>query len=868
MTTIAILTGVLVAAVGAGYTATQPVLGDGLAFLSHGHTFESFNGETGRVDAVAAGLQLATGKEEIQTVRLADGRLAVVNKTTGSVVLVDSATLTSDTPPVSRPDSVGKIEPVATRSDGYLVDRERNTVELIAIPGRPAPEPVRIADGIAAAVPCADSVWVLTTGGKILEVVAGQARQPISVGARLVGITVADSHPVAVADDGTAYAVDGEHPTAMGKLGVSGGHLVLGSWRGAGRYVTAVDRTGQVGVLDPGTGHATTWQLHSPVSRPEYGEPVTLGTWVYVPDYAGPYLWRIDVTTPDAGTKPLEVPGQPGHFDLVVAGGKVWANSQYDRRVLIVEANGHDSRGDKGPRPEVRDDEGQSGPPAGGGPEPGSQPATPPTGAEAEGAPTEPSGPMVTIPSFARHTPHEEACAELERLKLSCRAVAGGDEAGLGTGEVLGTEPKAGTQVPEQSRVIVRYVGPLRTPSVVGVWYESACRQIRAAKLTCVANALADPAPSPGQLGLVVSQSPDPTESIPKGATVTITYRDKVPLPDLTSQMYGEACDRITKVYRMTCVAEPGAPYPSGSRAGQVYQQDPPAATVAAMSSATAKTTVKVRYYRGESTMDKLIGDNVSSACTRIQTLGLQCAQPPIEGTCAWGTGHAVNEVYAQQYPTGTQLPVGTTVTLTYYGDKCPLPALSGDIDQACAKVANLGFQCNPVAVLHPSYRTVISQDQPAGTYPLGSAITLRYSAWQPVEYWVQPWGTQWQANQIVVGNPGNGLAVRLGLGYPAGTAIPGGRGINQFLCTSGDCRGYPEGMFYSRLQTGMPAVPPGFVNQGQALVLLDCSTPGSRPVWRAWPAGSPRYYRVGVGPIPTQFQQPNGDTEILGCVW
>ena len=62
-----------------------------------------------------------------------------------------------------------QIEAVATTSDGYLVNSRDNTVEAIAAPGRPAAEPVKVPEGIAATVSSGDSVWVLTSRGDVAD---------------------------------------------------------------------------------------------------------------------------------------------------------------------------------------------------------------------------------------------------------------------------------------------------------------------------------------------------------------------------------------------------------------------------------------------------------------------------------------------------------------------------------------------------------------------------------------------------------------------------------------------------------------------------------------------------------------------------
>src|SRR5262249_27283399 len=119
----------LAAGLGVGYTVTNPVLGDGSAFLPRGHGVVHVNGEAGRSDAEVA-LQLATGTEQLQTVRLPDGRLVIVNKSTGTVTYLDGPTLTPSGPTHTSAPNVEHKSPeaLATSTDGYLVNKGDDTV--------------------------------------------------------------------------------------------------------------------------------------------------------------------------------------------------------------------------------------------------------------------------------------------------------------------------------------------------------------------------------------------------------------------------------------------------------------------------------------------------------------------------------------------------------------------------------------------------------------------------------------------------------------------------------------------------------------------------------------------------------------------
>ena len=845
MLTVVTLAGALAAATGIGYTASRPLLDDGSTFLGKGHEVAHVNGETREADAETA-MRLANGKEQIQTVRLPDGRAVTVNKETGTMSYLDAATLDPDAPLENRRDSRGQIDPVPTESDGYLVDRKRDTVEKIAPPGKPAPKPVHVEGGIKATAPSANSVWVVTESNEVIEVIDGREVRRVQLGASLLGITVADSHPVVVADDGTAYLVDGEQPRVVGKLGVAGPAVKLGSWAGAGRQILAVDvKSHQFAVLDPRTGRGLTVALAAG-ERAELDAPVMLREFAYLPDYSAPRprLWKIDLSRGKVTGEPMVVPGQPGYFDLKVDGGRVWANNQYDRSVLIVNADGQKYHADKGDGPELTDTEGQTGPPdqdKGTGTKNPPPDRNPPDRDPAPQAPPKGTGgKTVTVPSFERGTSYEQACERLEELGLRCRPVAVGEnEPGLDAGDVLGTSPAAGRRVPVPSRVVVRYVGPLRTPSVVGSSHQEACRQIRSAELSCARNVADDEALAPEQLGLVSEQDPPANADIDRGNTVTITYRDSIRLPSFVNQPFTDTCTRLEDLYKMTCHAVPGDPAIGGRQGGHIQAQEPIAGTLVKMDA-----TITVRYYVGENAPGSVIGSNIDAACATIESQGHGCIRT--EAGCAWGTGYAVGEVSDQKPAAGTQLAVGTDITLTFYTDKCPL----GDYrntswESACSGINRLGFQCNPVQVLHPTPGTVVAQDPVGGTQLLGTVVTIHWSPWTPM--------------QIAFGT------VR-GTAYPPGTGIPYPRTIYHYTCNKGGtkCRGLPRNEFYSHLEPGSPTIDTDF-DGAQAAVLMTCGTAaGQRKVWRTWNGGSPRHYQHVV----SETAPPADDVEELGCIW
>ncbi|GLZ40615.1 hypothetical protein Acsp05_42390 [Actinokineospora sp. NBRC 105648] len=863
---------VLAASIGVGYSVARPELSDGSEYLAKGHGVAHVNGETGRTDAEVA-RALATGSQQLESVRMPDGRVAVVNNDTGEVSFIDPATMAPTGEPVSRPASKAQIETLPGQTRGYLVDRERDTVEVIDSTGQPG-KPVAVTEGIEGAVPVGDSIWVVTGKGEVAQITGGVRTRsvPLGVGAR---ITVADGHPVAVTADGLAYALDGEQPRALGDTGLpKGTGAVLGSWRGSGRYVVGVDRAkARVVALDPRTGTRVDIGLPLPSNtHPQFDAPVLLDERVYVPDYAGPTLWQVDLVAHTA--KPLPVPARgPGRFELKVSGGRVWANSQYAQRALIVDGAGATRTADKGTGVDVLDTEkkldpkppDQSTPTESPKPtKPAARPssASPTKPATVAGAPTAqppPEQTTVVVPSFARGTKYTDACAQLSRLGLRCESVAAGDAPGLGADEVIGSTPAAGTRIPAKTVVLVRYVGPVEVPDLVGLDAESACTRVTAAGMDCAKQPDSTPATTQESLLKVTSQQPGARQKADKGSTVTVRFPDSIALPALTGRSQGEAC-QVVQALHMTCTAQPGTP-PAGQcpAAGAVFDQTPAAGAVGRASSA-----VVLRVCGGQVTVPDWIDPKPQQAtdvCVAVRTQGLQCQVK--EGTSAAGTGFQPGVAYDQAPKPGTQMAITAVVTITHYSDKSTIPDFTGtpDIDTACARIQDANLTC--VALRGPApvaERQVFAQDQPAGTYKFGTPITVHYSGWKPVVYSLYSADGK-KTWQLTTDDPATKPApvYRVGIAFPGwATDVPGAQRINRFTCNKASCTGVPGNLFYSRIGAW-----DNYNFSNDEAVFMPCPTSGTKPIYRLWKdAGAVRSYSVS--------SEVGGATgsEQLGCVW
>lgn len=811
---VVLIAGAFTATLGAGYSVSRPRLGDGSADLERGGTVVRVNGESGQTDAEVA-KRLATGNEPLQTVRLPDGRIAVVNKQTGKVTIIDATTMT---PTAELPRSpAGGVEPLATDSGGYLVDIRAGTVEQLTAPGRPAPAPVRLPEGVSAAVPAGDSAWILTRAGTVLEVAGGQVARTVRLGEPVTGLTVADGHPVAVTGSGRASTVDGQEPRSVGVLGLSGPGVVLGSWRGSGRYVLAVERGGRAAALDVRTGRTVSVRLPVPLDA-RLGAPVVLGADVYVPDHAGPVLWRFNAATGAIRPQPIEVPGREGEFTLMVSGGRVWANSQYDRRALIIDAHGGERRVDKGAASDVNDS--QATPPPAPRPDPGR--SGPPRPDDRTGGPE--------LPGPGR--------------------------------------PGPGRPGPDRTQP----VPPKRVPSVVGLPRKEACVLIRKAKLICRTRTAPQPVIDPDRLGMVAEQHPAPGAR-PDNDEVTVTYPNMFAMPSVRDQMQGAACKELREKYKLTCRAVPGE---ARQPAGLVYQQTPLAGQVVAMGGQATLT-----YYSGPKAIGGYTGQHIDAACARVEADGFTCTRQKGRSPAGTGQQPGMVYEQAPPPGSRLAVGEAVTLTY-YNDEGAPLGNYVGSSpDAACADINAKGYQCERVEQLYPTAGQVAVQDQqPGSAHPLGSRITVRYSRWQPVTYVIyrhnqyNVWALRKEGDPAPDGYGGPKSVV--GRGYDWGTDIPSPQRIYGFYCidSGSGCRGLPRNHLYTRsADPDLGAERPRWNGPTQAAFFMDCGLvagTGAKQIYRVWkdhggwPTSGRGYREEGITDNPAGWEA----SEPLGCVW
>jgi beta-lactam-binding protein with PASTA domain len=812
----ALFAGVLIASIGAGYSATQAVLDDAKANVAKGNGVAEINAETARTEAEARAL--AKGRQPLEVVTLKDGRVATVNHDTNEVIvtagpgLQDPETTVPGGRPGSRSDEDQYLM-VAGADAGYLVDPADDTVTMLS---RDRPGTGVRVDGATreAVADGTEGIWIRTADYKAVHVVRDGIEDERGSADNL---TVADGDPIALTTDGKAIDLGADHVIAESVP--HGPAVVVGSSKGAGRYLLLLDRAAKkLTVVDPRTDSPVR-DFDVPDALHELHDPVALGDRVYVADYTTHELLVFDLRTGERA-EPSHVPGKSKTFALEIHGQRVWANDQFDRRALVFNRKGQDRLVDKGAGKLTDTD----GPPATNDKDRdkprGRQPqqdvpdddsaGQPPTGTPRRSGPRQDESKVrrVAVPFIEAGTPQDEACDRIRAAKLVCDLVEIGTDGGS-TGTVKDTDPPGGYRLPENTAVHVHVYGRITVPDVVNLPVGRACELIEnggenGPGLTCESEESPDPGSTFSDLDTVAEQDPRAGTPVSSGSAVTVRYRNQVRMPDLKNTVGSDQCTAIT------------------------------------------------------SATDNKVG------CTIVQ--GPEAPNPNLAGT-----------VQSQTPSAGALVGAGGTVQLTIYATPVPkvppIPA-GTEINQACQMVQSAGYACDARAdELARHFNQVTRQEPAPGTPQAGGSVILHYSNVEPEPVY------RWNANngdQVSIlrlessqGDPNYTKEPNpIGYAYGGTAGIPGTTVVNGFFCaiSANRCGGYVRNHYISRDAnpkqdyTGPTPLasfiwPPEQCPQGTILI--------SRYLIR--PNGKDQYTFGNTPPAgwtPDDFQEP------LGCIW
>ncbi|HEV2089001.1 MAG TPA: hypothetical protein VGR21_11885, partial [Cryptosporangiaceae bacterium] len=341
---VTLLAGVLAVSFGAGYRSSHAVLADGSAYLPRGHTVTHVNGETGLPDAeLQLARTLATGKQRLEVVQTPSGGVYVVNNDTGEITAIDTSRMTPDGS-VARVRSKGKLEVLPAGREVYLVDRERDTVELVDPRTLQVRRSQAVPGGIDGAV--ADRLgvaWVFSrSAGMLLEIHGGSTRR-IHVVARPGArgyLTSIEGAPVLVRpDDDSVVRIQGGSLVTVRAEIPGDRELVVGQPDATGGILCVVaGMSRSMLLIDPASGRTRAVPLNAG-DNPRFGAPVALGGTAYLPHYPSHRVLVVDIARgKQVGTIP--VPGRSVQFSTMLRGGKVWFSDQYERRAVVADVNG------------------------------------------------------------------------------------------------------------------------------------------------------------------------------------------------------------------------------------------------------------------------------------------------------------------------------------------------------------------------------------------------------------------------------------------------------------------------------------------------------------------------------------------------
>ncbi|MEU4448439.1 hypothetical protein AB0K14_30080 [Actinosynnema sp. NPDC050801] len=663
---------VFAASVGAGYSMTETELSDAQVNMHHGDGVVVVNTESERVEGEARGL--TTGDQELELVRLADGRVASVNRTTGQVTVLNEDMSTQHTSvgtaaaPDRRPDDVPVV--VAAASAAYLVRPADDVVELIKTDGTPqAPvavpgaTPIAVGDGEA-------GLWVLTDDGTVAHVVRGAVKDVVRAPAPIRHLTLADGRPIGITEAGEALDVAASPLKSVSREPVPhGSTVVVPSPKGAGRYLLVLDRRGRLVSVDPRTGQRHEFDVPKGVEH-NLGAPVVLDGRAYVPDYEQHELRSFDLGTGTAAAS-VAVPGTSPKFTVEVQDRRVVANDRADRRTVAMDPDGRQSVIDKGQAPGVDTDTENPDPRSSSQPPSTSTtpstsmtppPPAPPTASRTTTT-APPTAPQVTVPPIPPGTARQQACDAVDAVGLVCQAVEVGP--GGATGTVRDTQPRGGTRVPEGSTVVVNVYGEnARVPDVIGRRLAAACDSVnttvaRPGTDACAEQPMTAAGPNWPSLGVVAEQSPAAGGHVALGTEVSVRYWDFVPMPDLRGGTHAgdAACNAIIAetANQVPCQVVQGSE--GGGPAGTVESSTPVPGQPVRIGQPVVLTVF--RQAAPSPTVDPMVGMTWQAACDAVRAKGWVCDARP-DGV------HHQAVVAAHEPAAGTLHPVGSVVVVHY----------------------------------------------------------------------------------------------------------------------------------------------------------------------------------------------------------
>jgi PASTA domain len=575
---LALLAGVLAVTIGTGYRSSEALLDSASAWLPRDGELVRVNAVTGDVDAqAAAAVELATGTQPFEAVQVSPGVVYVVNNETGEAWRMPTDTLQ---PQPVLPDqdaaAAGDRQLAGDAGQAYLLDEQGN-LSVLEAPDQGPIGPVPLPPDVQLDQLHVDSTgtaWALSgQRGELYEVqgVTVRAAHPIPQPGQPALLTLAGDRPVVYQPTAGVAAmfgpdgvrrVDGLVPANERDVHLSSADEPV--------LVVAVQSSGELFKVDFEEAQGSPRVQLRGRAGARFGPLVVASGFVYLPDHRNRHVVVVELGSLRE-VRDVAVPGT-ADIELVARDGWVWANDPYGA-LFSFDRDGQprelDDGGDEPAEPEPDQEQPEQPQPSPEQPLP-EQPAPPPAQEEEE----EPE--PVQVPDVAGQD-RIAACEQIEDAGLECEPVAE-VRAGCPSGQVISTDPAAGSPVPPESTVTVTFCTPPRTVvPASGATVDETCVAVQAAALTCQP-VVAGYAANTGEFHRVVSYEPAAGTEVDAGTAVTVGYLEQpasVAVPSVVGMDPTAACQTLQTVF-LQC--SPVADFQTPT-VGIVQQQNAPAGT-------------------------------------------------------------------------------------------------------------------------------------------------------------------------------------------------------------------------------------------------------------------------------------------------
>jgi hypothetical protein len=581
---LALLAGVVVITFGAGYRASNALLDGGSAYVQERHKVVRVNAESRDTDAETA-RKLASGTQRLEVVQVAPGVVYVVNNDTGVVWRLPTDTMKPE-PVAGAPGAArkgaedAKPQVVAGGGRAYLFDKNRGAITLLEGPsGRGRQEITLPKPAAEVVVDRSGTAWALSPQvGELYGIAGGRvvARHRVAGAWEPARLTLAGERPVVylpVRGAATMFDRTGQKRTVnLPKEASAAGVEVAAPGADARVLVITSQRTGELIKVDFTDSDVRRTQLAGRAGH-YFLPPVVSHGRVYVADTTDRHVVILDLDS----LRQVYWRTVPGtrYFKLFARDGRVWINDPYHNEMLSFDRDGRSTSIDKnrgddlGERPTGRPE--VPGPEAPGPDEerrpPIEQlPLRPPPDRRPGTAPAE-----VRVPDVVGMA-QDRARDAIEDRRLRFRPVSRpGDCA---TGEVLSTDPRAGSRVRIGTPVAVVVCGPTQVPNLAGMHIDQAHQALQAARLRWQDEA-GGAVQTPADIGKVVSQDPPAGTPLGTSGVVKVGYVDPnrgspIVVPNLVGASNEQACATLQSI-QLACA---GAPAPHATATG-VHTQNP-----------------------------------------------------------------------------------------------------------------------------------------------------------------------------------------------------------------------------------------------------------------------------------------------------